>query len=194
MTSPAQQKKRLKTKVLSKRDRMKPVERAARSVAICENLLTRGHYQRAKTVAVFVTYRSEVNTLPIIQDLLHKKKTVAVPRITGKGKMEFYIIKDPDADLIPGTYGIREPKHGLKKVKPEDIDLLLTPGAVFDDRGYRIGYGGGFYDRYIPRLKEGTPTISLAFELQLVKMVPNESFDQKVNMIITEKRIIQTRK
>jgi len=74
-----------------------------------------------------------------------------------------------------------------------NIDLLVAPGAVFDDRGYRIGYGGGFYDKYIPRLKNACHVISLGFELQMVKMVPNESFDKKVDMIITEKRIIRTK-
>jgi len=191
MTSPAFQKKKLSARILKKRDKMKPLERAAKSVVICENLFTRKMYQKAKTVAVFITYRSEVNTLPIIQDLLQKKKTVAVPRITGKGKMEFFKLTDPDADLVPGTYGIREPKKGSKRVKVGDIDLMLAPGTVLDDRGYRIGYGGGFYDRYIPKLDDNCPVITLGFELQMVKMVPNESWDQKVNMVITEQRILR---
>jgi 5-formyltetrahydrofolate cyclo-ligase len=193
MTSPAHQKKKLKARILKKRDALKPIQRAAMSVAICESLITRKAYHQAKTVAVFVTYQSEVNTLPIIQDIIHKGKVPAVPRITGKGKMEFYKIADPDNDLVPGTYGIREPKKGLRKVKAEDIDLLVTPGAVFDNRGYRVGYGGGYYDRFIPKMNEGTPVISLAYDLQIIDMVPNESFDKKVNMIITEKRVIRTK-
>jgi 5-formyltetrahydrofolate cyclo-ligase len=193
MTSPAQQKKKLRARILKKRDGMKPIERAARSVVICESLIARRAYQKAKTVAIFVTYRSEVNTLPVIQDLLHKGKCVGVPRITGKGKMEFYRLTEPDSDLVPGTYGIREPKKGSRRVKAEDIDLLVAPGSVLDDRGYRIGYGGGFFDRYIPRLKKECPVISLGFEMQMVKMVPNESFDKKVDMIITEKRVIRTK-
>ena len=193
MTSPAQQKKKLRTRILKKRDALKPIVRAARSVVICESLIGRRAYQKAKTVAIFVTYRSEVNTLPIIQDLLHKGKVVAVPRISGKGKMEFYQLNDPDKDLVPGTYGIREPKKWSKMVKAQDIDLMVAPGSVLDDRGYRIGYGGGFFDRYIPRLKKGCPVISLGFEMQMVKMVPNESFDKKVDMVITEKRVIRTK-
>ena len=114
-----------------------------------------------------------------------------VSRVMGKGEMEFHMITDPAKDLEMGSYGILEPLLGLEHAKPEDFDLLIAPGAVFDTNGFRIGYGGGFYDRYIKRLRHECPVIGLGFELQMVDRVPAEPFDKAVDIIVTENRVIR---
>jgi 5-formyltetrahydrofolate cyclo-ligase len=193
MTSPTRTKAKLRAEVLRQRDALRTLERAESSAAISERLLGEAAYRRAKTVAIFVTFRSEVDTLPIIRDILRKGKIAAVPRTKAGGEMEFHRITDPVEDLAPGAHGIREPRAGLQRVRPEEIDLMLAPGTVFDERGHRIGHGGGFFDRYLPRLNVNVPVIALGFELQMVETVPSEAFDREVDMIITEKRVIKTR-
>lgn len=190
MGNVALQKKHIKERVLQKRDALPEDKRKYLSEAIIENLEKIPEFHRARTFAIFVTFRSEVETRSLIEKLVCDGAIVAVPKVLGDGIMQFYKITNLENDLSPGAYGILEPKTGLPKLKPEDFDMMIAPGSVFDDRGYRIGYGGGFYDRYIPQLRPGCKVISLAFDLQIVDMVPAESFDKKVDMIVTEKRII----
>ena len=191
VTSISQQKKRLRTKVLRARDAMSQEEREAKSAMIFTRLRDLHVYKEADSVALFVTYRSEMNTYLILDEILERGKSVAVPRVTGRGEMEFFRITDHKKDLEVGAFGIREPRPGSELTRPQDIDLLLTPGAVFDPFGYRIGYGGGFYDRYIKRLRPDCPVIALGFELQIVDRVPTEQFDTPVDMIVTEDRVIR---
>lgn len=192
VTSVSQQKKRLRTKALRKRDELSAEDIEAKSAMIYTRLKDLKPYTEADLVGIFVTYRSEMNTYIIIEDLIKKGKHVAVPRVTGKGEMEFHIITDAGKDLEKGAYGILEPLLGLEHVKPEEFDLLIVPGAALDTSGFRIGYGGGFYDRYIKRLRHDCPTIALGFELQMVERIPAESFDKAVDIIVTEQRVIRT--
>ncbi len=187
------QKRALRAETLLKRDALSPSERAAREARILRNLMEQDAYRTAGTVAVFVSCRSEVDTRAVIEDLLKKGRTVAVPRVVSRGEMEFCGITDPDRDLQEGTFGIREPKPSAGRVRPGDIDLMIAPGAAFDARGFRIGYGGGYYDRYIRKLRPDCPVISPAFEVQIVDRVPAGPFDEAVDAIITEERVIEPR-
>lgn len=192
VTSVSQQKKRLRTKTLRKRDELGNEDIEAKSAMIFTRLKDLKVYKEADVVGIFVTYRSEMNTYIIMEDLLKKGKKVAVPRVTGKGEMEFHLIKDPAKDLEKGSYGIMEPLLGLEHARPEDFDLLIVPGAAFDCNGFRIGYGGGFYDRYLKRLRQDCATVGLGFELQVAERVPAESFDSSVDFVVTEQRVIRT--
>ena len=78
------------------------------------------------------------------------------------------------------------------RVNPEHIDLLIVPGVAFDLQGNRLGYGGGYYDRFFERLRPGVPLVALAFELQIVRQVPVEPWDRRMDWLVTEKRVIQT--
>ena len=94
---------------------------------------------------------------------------------------------DPAADLESGSYGIPEPRPGLPPASPESIDLIVVPGSAFGRSGDRMGYGGGFYDAFLPRLRADTPRIALAFELQLVDDVPQEDHDLRIDVVVTER-------
>jgi 5-formyltetrahydrofolate cyclo-ligase len=135
----------------------------------------------------FASFRTEVETGEMIRRTLSSGKRVVLPKVTGD-ELALYEINDFDDDIVPGAWGIPEPK-AVKPVKLDDIDLMIMPGAAFDERGNRVGYGAGFYDRLLPAF--GKMTIALAFEAQIVPDVPADPHDVPVNMIVTEKRIIE---
>ena len=138
----------------------------------------------------FASFRSEVDTIPMIRRALASGKKVVLPRVKGK-ELEFFEIKDADKDLSPGAWGIPEPVES-REIDLAEIDLIITPGAAFDERGNRLGYGAGFYDKILP-FYNGM-TVALAFELQIVSKVPAEAHDVPVKKIVTEKRIITAAK
>ena len=186
------QKRRLRAEALRNRDRLSPAEHEAKSARIVRRLIGLPVYRDAGTVSAFVTFRSEVDTRVLLEDLLKAGRTVAVPRVTGPGEMEFHRLADPGRDLAPGTWGIPEPDPRLERVDPGAFDLVIAPGAAFDARGFRIGYGGGYYDRYLRRLRPDCAVLSPAFELQVVPRVPTEPFDEAVDLVVTEDRVIRT--
>ena len=122
----------------------------------------------------------------MIRRALAEGKRVVLPRVKGKD-LELLEIESFDRDVAPGAWGIMEPEGG-KPVQLKDIGLIAMPGAVFDEKGNRIGYGAGFYDKLLPLYKGRT--VALAFELQIVPAVPTAAHDIPVQKIITEKRII----
>jgi len=106
--------------------------------------------------------------------------------------MAAFRIADPLTDPTPGTWGIPEPHEGLPEVAPRMIDAVVVPGSVFDVEGRRYGYGGGFYDTFLPRTKPGTPRVALAFEVQVVEHLVTEDHDLRVDVVVTESRTIRS--
>ena len=106
--------------------------------------------------------------------------------------MEAFVTTDPTTDLVPGRYDIPEPREGLAPVDPAVIDVVIVPGSAFDRAGGRIGYGGGFYDGFLRRLRPAAPRIGIGFEAQLVERVPREAHDLCVDLVVTEARTIET--
>jgi len=148
----------------------------------------------AQTVSFYVAKKAdgEVDTEHMIKSSLKMRKRILVP-ITDKTnrRLIFSELRDYDSELIPGTFSIPEPKSECQRtVPPRDTDLVIVPGIVFDLRGYRLGYGLGYYDRFLSSLKEETPMVGLAFEFQIVNEVPAEDQDIPVNKIVTEQRVI----
>ncbi len=123
--------------------------------------------------------------------MLGAGKALCLPRILGPRRMASFRVTDLAADLAPGTWDIPEPRAGLPEVLPDEIDLVFVPGSAFDEEGRRCGYGGGFYDSYLPRTRPGTPRVALAFEGQIVAGICSESHDLPVTAIVTERRVIR---
>jgi 5-formyltetrahydrofolate cyclo-ligase len=196
MGSIKERKKALRKKILALRDALAPEERIRKSKAIKSLLFKLPEFIQAKTVMFFISFRSEVVTEEMIRETIARKKRVVVP-VTDLEDHRLIIseLKDYDHDLVKGTYGILEPKREkMKEVKVDEIDLVIAPGSVFDEKGRRIGYGGGYYDHLLPKLKRRTKVAALAFELQIVDEVPIHSErDIPVDLIITEKRVIRCR-
>ncbi|AZR73085.1 5-formyltetrahydrofolate cyclo-ligase [Anoxybacter fermentans] len=186
-------KQTLRRKISQLRDQLSERKRELYSKKIRQRLEGLLSYKKAHTILYFVSFRSEVNTIPLIKKGLAIGKRVILP-ITNlsTGRLTFSELKDFDKELVVGTYGILEPKKEfIRPVQPEEIDFVLMPGLVFDHNGYRIGYGGGFYDRFLGELTRRPKLVAVAYELQVMdKPLPHEDHDIPVDMIVTEKRLI----
>ena len=179
-------KKILRKQVLDARDRLPVDERAVKSREIGRKLFALPEFLSARVVMFFASFRSEVDTVPMIRQALQSGKRIILPKVKGKA-LELFEITDFDADMVSGAWGIPEPRKG-KSGHLEDVDLMVVPGAAFDERGNRIGYGAGYYDKLLPAFKG--VTVALAFEEQIVSNVPVDAHDVPVRKIVTEKRVI----
>lgn len=185
----------LRKNVIAGRNAMAPKQLAKKSAVIATKFLALPEYQRATTVMAYVDFRNEVQTASIIENALYQGKRLVVPitDVPNKRLILSQIVNFPD-DLTPGTWGILEPKpHCVRPVEPGEIDLVIVPGVAFDTSGNRLGYGGGFYDRFLPQTKGGTTLVSLAFEMQIRPNVYPDEHDIPVHILITEARVLDFR-
>ncbi len=179
-------KKKIRKELLAQRDGLPPEQRSSKSRKIEERLFALPEFRAARVVMFFASFRSEVETLPMIRRALAEGKRVVLPKVAGRD-LALFEIRDVDRDVQTGTWGIPEPVQGAS-VAVQDIDFLIVPGAVFDERGNRLGYGAGYYDRILSNY--GGPTTALAFEIQVVSKVPVAAHDVPVQKIVTERRVI----
>lgn len=183
----------LRIEKLKLRDQLDTEERKLSSDIIQKNLLRLESVQSASTIFIYVSFRSEADTFGVLHELLRLEKLVSVPITHVKAKrMDAIQIVNIENDLTPGYCGILEPnkKRQAESIMPPDkIDVVVVPGSVFDEKGGRFGYGGGYYDRFLEKIPEAL-RIGLAFEVQMVKKLPLQRHDQLLDVIITEKRII----
>lgn len=179
------EKKELRDKVLQLRDQQKPSDRALWDDIIFSKFTGSEYYRNAGVIFIFVSFRSEVDTHRIIRKALEDGKVVGVPKVASKKEgMKVFRIGGM-SDLEAGYFGVLEPKEGCPEIPSEDIDLVVMPGAAFDREGGRIGYGGGFYDRYLSEMGREVRKIALAYRMQVMDKVPMEENDVRVDGIIT---------
>jgi 5-formyltetrahydrofolate cyclo-ligase len=190
-TDTAAAKRAARARALAARDALAPAGRARLSARVCDRAAKLTELRGASTVMLFASFRSEVDTGPLVAACLGRGIAVALPRVLGPRLLEAVLITDPAIDLAPGTWGIPEPRAGLPVVAPGELDVVFVPGAAFSAAGTRCGYGGGFYDAYLQRLAPGTPRIALAFDVQVLEAVPCEAHDLTVDAIVTESRVIR---
>ena len=158
-----------------------------------ENKLSEfANFIESTTVFLYTGKAGEIPTENIIKRSLEMEKSVVLPVFTGpKNSVGLYRINEFPSDLVENDTGVLEPdSRKCKKVKPEEIDVALIPGLVFDDKGGRMGFGDGFYKKLITQLPETCRKISLAFEEQIVDQVSMDSRKHSVDIIITDKRVI----
>ncbi len=182
-------KREIRKQVLSARDGMSPAERAKKSREIEKRLFSLSEFESSRVVMFFASFRSEVETGHMIRRALASGKRVVLPKVTG-GDLALFEIRDFDQDVSPGAWDIPEP-HESAPAQLRDIDLIVMPGAAFDERGNRVGYGAGFYDKLLPDFRK--TTVALAFEVQIASRVPASPHDIPVQKIVTEKRIIEVK-
>jgi 5-formyltetrahydrofolate cyclo-ligase len=177
--------------IISNRDSLTSIERREKSALIGHRLLALDEFKKAKTCLLYASFRSEVITDSLIPLILEAQKRLVFPVIV-KDKKEILLceVKNGITDLLPSTYGIREPKLQKERLlSPDMIDLFLIPGVAFDLSGTRLGFGGGYYDRFLSKISD-KPILALAYEIQITSNLPCEPSDIKMNKIITEERII----
>lgn len=141
-------------------------------------------YKNAKSVFVFISYRSEVDTKGIIEDILADGKKLLVPLVKGS-QMIAVEVKGID-DLEPNKMGILEPKSGEEVT---DVDLTITPGLAFDKDGYRLGYGGGYYDKFFAKVE--TIRMGIGYYDQFVESLVHEDYDKPLEYLLTDRGLIE---
>ena len=177
-------KQQLRRELKQRRAAISMIERAELSARISEKALSLPEYAESDTVLCYCSVRDEVITWPLLRHILDSGRVLALPAIEGS-RMAVRRVTDLDG-LVPGKMGILEPKSG-PEVFPESIGLALVPGLGFDLTGGRIGYGGGYFDRYlalVPGLKAG-----LCFSAQITEELPREPHDVPMDALITENQI-----
>lgn len=178
-----------------------PIEvRTQKDAAIRHSLFNIREVLYAKRILTYVSFRSEVDTRRIISDFMSLNIDIVVPRVMmSSGGLLAYLIKDID-ELSPGFCGILEPIddkifNGKRQVKETDIDVCITPGLAFDEEKNRLGYGKGYYDRYLRHIKlqraDRFTIIGIAYEEQMLKSIPHTAEDIKMDIIVTDKRVIR---
>ena len=165
---------------------MTRTERFEKSMQIFEQLITVPEFKRADRIYTYVSMDNEIDTIMLIDYSLSLEKRVFVPRVSGKD-MEFYEISDI-SELNPGYMGIYEPDINGKEPDYSRTGFMCMPGLAFDRSYNRIGYGGGFYDRYLS-VENKLYKAALAYEAQLLENIPAQDGDVRPDMIVTEENI-----
>lgn len=176
----------LRRDVVARRDQLSPNEIRRLSEAASSHLFGLPEIAAAQVIMFFVSFGSEVDTLPMIRRALAEAKRVAAPQADPAARtLTPREIRQPQKDLAPGAHNIREPKPCCPVVRLEEIDVVVVPAAVWGEDGYRIGYGGGYYDRFLARLERAF-RIGLGLEMQVLTEVPHGPCDLPVDMLVTE--------
>jgi 5-formyltetrahydrofolate cyclo-ligase len=183
-------KREIRRRILTLRNAMSREEIAAASLEIVNKLKEMEEIRRASTLMVFLSFGSEIHTDDLIRWGWGEGKRIVVPLCCSETRELMPCRIDGFDELETGHYGIREPKVGhLQPVPQREIDVVLIPAVAFDRRGCRVGYGGGYYDRFLPEVPRAAK-IGAAFACQIVAEIPVEPYDVTVDRIVTEKGII----
>lgn len=187
---------REKIKLLRKSQTREEVNKKSKTIQ--EKLFSLPEFKNARTVAFYVAIKKncEVETEQMIKDSLKMGKRILVPIADTTNKiLIFSELRDYDKELEIGSFGILEPKREYRRIiNPKEIDMIVVPGYAFDTRGYRFGYGFGYYDRFLTLLKKDIPKVGLVFEFQIVNTISNQQHDIPVDKIITEEKVIDCKK
>jgi 5-formyltetrahydrofolate cyclo-ligase len=179
-------KREIRKRILALRNGMTPGEIAAKSGSIVERLTGLRELWEASTLMVFLSFGSELRTDGLLRWGWEAGKRIVVPRCRPEDRGLTPCLLGSFAELEIGQYGIREPKaENIRPVPREEIDAILVPAVAFDRRGYRVGYGGGYYDRFLPGVLRAV-RIGAAFSCQIVAGIPNDPHDLPVDRIVTE--------
>ncbi len=187
-------KKILRNKILSRRDLLNIKEKESIDNSIFNKLISTDLYKKSKSIFIYLSFGTEIDTKKIINRALQDKKEVYIPKIYKKDKSMKAIRLNSFEDLNENSMGILEPIDDSDYINKEEIDLIIVPGVVFDLNGNRIGYGGGYYDRYLEDIKKVSNKVALAYDLQIVDFIDPEAHDISVDYIITNTKVRKTLK
>lgn len=185
-------KKKLREKIKKRRNMFTEEEKQRMSGEILSKVTSLEEYKRADVLFTYVSLKNEVDTFPLIFSAIKSGKMVAVPRcVEGKPLMEFYFIHGRN-DLESGSYGILEPIRNPERLCTDRKGLCILPGLTFDRRGSRLGYGSGYYDRFLQTF-EGSKVGVCFSPLISGKPLPTGRFDVPADIVVTDKEIIRVR-
>ena len=173
--------------MLARRDALSAAERESCSGLITRRLLVLDAYRSARCVMAYVTFGSEFETGDFIADLLAQRKQLLLPRVErGSRALTLHAVQDPVRQLEAGVWGIRQPRADCPAAAASQVDFVLVPGVAFTASCERLGYGGGFYDRFIRSLPSRPALVAAAYSVQVVPELPISESDQRVELVITE--------
>jgi 5-formyltetrahydrofolate cyclo-ligase len=186
-----QKKAGLRQKILEVRDSMPQALRSQKSQIIASRIFQIVESEKSSVIMTYVSFRSEVETHELIDRLISMGKAVLVPLVKREQrKLKAYQILDRNLDLKQGYYGVQEPIPGrCQPFDESEINLILVPGVAFDRLGYRIGYGAGYYDRFLKRCSQAL-SVGLAYKEQMVDDVFHLQWDVPVKRIVTEEGVL----
>lgn len=183
-------KKEIREEILKKRANLDKKNHKLEGDKILNKIMESDSYKNARNIFIFISFGSEINTHDFIRKSLSLGKNISVPVTFLDEKIMKASSLKSFSDLKPGAYNILAPSEDkIEFIDEGSIDLVIVPGAAFDRSGYRIGYGGGYYDKFLAPLKE-VKKIGIAFSFQIVNEIPISKYDIPVNLIYTENEII----
>ena len=174
--------------IKKRRNSMSENEVTTKSRIIIEKLMKTDEFKNSKNIMIFLSFNNEVYTYDLIEKCIELGKRVIIP-YTVKDTYEIIptVLGNTKEDLKLTSYGYREPKkEKLQPVDEKDIDLTVVPGLAFDKKMNRIGFGKGYYDRYLAKTRIDAKKIALAYDYQVLEEIPSEVFDVKMDSIITD--------
>jgi len=176
-------KQRIRSKILLKLKKQKEEDRSRKSILIKEKLLKEPSFKKAKRVMFYIAFNGEVETKEMIKEAKNLGKIIAVPVcVKNRISLRPALLKS-HAHLKKGPYGVSEPVVS-RYIDLKDLDLVVTPGLAFDKKGNRLGRGKGYYDRFLKQIPKDTPSIGLAFRMQILPKVPVTSSDVSVSKVL----------
>lgn len=185
-------KKQIRQDILNLRNSISKEDIEKKSRLIYDRLVSFSKYKDSKTILSYINFGSEVITSTIIDYSLKNGKTVNIPYCIKETKEMVACRFTSWTDLAVSTYGILEPiKEKIFIADRSAIDFILIPGAAFDKSGNRVGYGAGYYDRFLCSINSNIPKVALAYSIQIAPKVPRGIYDIPVDYIITEEGIIK---
>ena len=179
----------LRSRFKALRTGLSPAEKDEMDLKILSRVMNLWQYRDSQTILTYVSTAIEVDTRRLIEKSLHAGKQVAVPRcVPGTREMEFYRICSLD-ELSPGTFGVLEPDPDKSALFTDfSKGLCIVPALSFDFQGYRLGYGKGYYDRFLARF--GGSTVGLCYDSCMVRNLPAGRYDQPVHLIVTQRKTL----
>jgi 5-formyltetrahydrofolate cyclo-ligase len=172
------------------RDGVEQVERRAAAHELAAVLLGLPDLQAARVVLAYAALPNELDPMPAVWRLRKRGVRIAYPRIEAPGILGMHYV-DHEIELVPGPFGLAQPGEHAARALHDAIDAVLLPAVAFDERGMRLGYGGGYYDRLLPMLRPDCFRIGIVFEEQVLAEIPAEDHDACVDIVITPSRIIR---
>jgi 5-formyltetrahydrofolate cyclo-ligase len=186
-----EEKARLRRHMMALRRAVTEEARLNAAVRAAENFFSLPEAAGVRCAMVYLTYQSELPTEPLVEELRKRNVRICVPRIQPNGTMEAADYPE-GCELHPGPYKIPQPL-GTEAVPLGELDVVIVPGVAFDESGYRLGFGKGYYDRFLAQPEVRAVKVGLAFDFQVLPEIPRAPSDVAVDAIATEKRVIRVR-
>jgi len=178
----------LRKTIIQKRKKLGDLKKNEKSIAIAKRLFGMDEFKKAKSIFCFLSTPAEVQTDWIIRESLSLGKQVLVPLLDSeKASLQVAYISSMDIEFVAGVYGVREPAPKFRKeAQISNIDFVVAPGLAFDIFGNRVGYGGGFYDKFFKKISRDVTRVAIGYGFQLLGKVPCAELDEPVHFLITE--------